>query len=87
MYRAVKLIAGVLKQKQQTVDFGSSTGGSGAYSFSCVSNIGLSSDTTGMGGFAGMPDVAKWVLSFLMLTGRLEIFTVLILFTPAFWSK
>ena len=56
-------------------------------SFSCVSNIGLSSDTTGMGGFAGMPDVAKWVLSFLMLTGRLEIFTVLILFTPAFWSK
>ena len=31
-------------------------------SFSCVSNIGLSSDTTGMGGFAGMPDVAKWVI-------------------------
>lgn len=56
-------------------------------SFSCVSNIGLGADTTGMGGFAGMPDIAKWVLSFLMLTGRLEIFTVLILFTPAFWSK
>lgn len=30
---------------------------------------------------------AKWFCSFLMLIGRLELFTVLILFTPFFWSK
>lgn len=56
-------------------------------SFSCVSNIGLGIDSQNGGGFYMMPAAGKWVLSFLMLTGRLEIFTVLILFTPAFWSK
>ena len=30
---------------------------------------------------------AKWVCSFLMLIGRLELFTVLILLTPLFWKK
>ena len=34
-----------------------------------------------------LPDVGKWVLSILMLIGRLEIFTVLLIFTPAFWRK
>lgn len=34
-----------------------------------------------------LPDAAKWILSFLMLVGRLEIFTVLLLFTPGFWKK
>jgi trk system potassium uptake protein TrkH len=56
-------------------------------SLSCVSNIGLEADTAHIGGFSAMPDIAKWILSLLMLTGRLEIFTVLILFTPAFWTK
>jgi trk system potassium uptake protein TrkH len=37
------------------------------------------------GNYAGLPDAAKWVLSFLMLLGRLELFTVLVLLTPAFW--
>jgi trk system potassium uptake protein TrkH len=32
-------------------------------------------------------DFQIWVLSFTMLAGRLELFTVLILFTPAFWRK
>ena len=39
------------------------------------------------GSFAELSDVAKWILSFLMLVGRLELFTVLILFTPGFWKK
>ena len=34
-----------------------------------------------------MPDAGKWILSFFMLVGRLEIFTVLILFSPNFWKK
>lgn len=55
-------------------------------SFSCVSNTGLSA--AGFGdSFAIVPDAGKWVLSLLMLTGRLEIFTVLLLFTPGFWNR
>lgn len=34
-----------------------------------------------------LPDAAKWLLSFLMLLGRLELFTVLLLFHPDFWKK
>jgi trk system potassium uptake protein TrkH len=35
--------------------------------------------------FASIPDPAKWVCSFLMLVGRLEILTAYVLLTPAFW--
>ncbi len=37
--------------------------------------------------YSGIPDVTKWVLCFAMLLGRLEIFTLLVLLTPAFWRK
>lgn len=37
--------------------------------------------------FAHIPAFGKWYLSFLMLLGRLEIFTVLIVLTPAFWRR
>ncbi|WP_282341078.1 MULTISPECIES: TrkH family potassium uptake protein [Pseudomonas] len=37
------------------------------------------------GNFSSLPDAAKWMLSFGMLLGRLEIITVLVLLTPAFW--
>ena len=37
--------------------------------------------------FANVPDIGKWVLSLLMLMGRLELFTILIIFSPAFWQK
>ena len=37
--------------------------------------------------FAWLPDITKWILTFLMLLGRLELFTILILFTPYFWRK
>ena len=56
-------------------------------SFSCVSNIGLVSDTGNTGGLPAIPDICKWILAMLMLIGRLELFTVLILFTRAFWTK
>ncbi len=56
--------------------------------FSCLSNTGLGAGITGYGGsYEMLPDAAKWLLSFLMLTGRLEIFTVLLLFAPSFWRK
>jgi len=37
------------------------------------------------GNFASLSDTAKWLLSFGMLIGRLELFSVLVLFSPAFW--
>lgn len=37
--------------------------------------------------WSDLPVLAKWIASFLMLIGRLELFSVLILFSPAFWSK
>ena len=37
--------------------------------------------------YAWIPTPGKWFLSFLMLLGRLELFTVLIIFTPTFWRK
>ena len=53
-----------------------------------VSNIGPGlGDVVGpAGNFASLPDMAKWLLSLGMLMGRLEIITVLVLFTPAFWK-
>ena len=37
--------------------------------------------------FSAVPPIGKWVLSVLMLLGRLELFTVLMLFTPFFWKR
>jgi trk system potassium uptake protein TrkH len=37
--------------------------------------------------YAGIPTSGKWILMFCMLTGRLEVYTVLILFVPRFWRK
>ena len=56
---------------------------------SCVSNIGpsLSNDIGANITWSGMPDYIKWALSLLMLMGRLEIMTVLVLFTPSFWRE
>ncbi len=53
----------------------------------CFSNYGPGSGITGpSGNFDAIPDAAKWLLSFDMLVGRLEIFTVILLFTRGFWQ-
>jgi len=55
---------------------------------SAISNTGLGTDITGLGGnFSLIPAGGKWLLSFVMLVGRLELFTILLLFFPAFWRK
>ena len=57
-------------------------------SITCLSNVGPGLGLTGpAGNFSFVPDSGKWLLSFLMLVGRLEIFTVIILFSPSFWKK
>ncbi len=37
--------------------------------------------------YAGLNDFQTWVCSFAMLLGRLELFTLLVVLTPAFWRK
>lgn len=53
-----------------------------------LGNIGPGIGKVGpMDNFAWLPSGAKWFLAILMLIGRLELFTVLILFTPYFWRR
>lgn len=53
-----------------------------------LGNIGPGLGTVGpMDNFYHLPAFGKWFLSFLMLIGRLELFTVLVLFTPSFWKQ
>lgn len=53
-----------------------------------LGNIGPGLGAVGpMDNFYNLPVFGKWFLSSLMLIGRLELFTVLILFTPSFWKR
>ena len=56
---------------------------------SCASNVGptLSLDIGPSMSWAVLPATVKWLLSLLMLMGRLEIFTVVVLFTTSFWKE
>lgn len=52
----------------------------------CLSNIGPGLGLVGpVDNFSPLTTFAKWILSFLMLLGRLEILTLVVLFTPVFW--
>ncbi len=55
---------------------------------SCIGGVGPGLGRTGpSGNYEFLPDLSKWVLGFLMLVGRLELFTVLVIFTPHFWRN
>jgi len=57
-------------------------------SVSCMGNVGPALGAHGpAGSYSEIPAFAKWYLSFLMIVGRVELFTALILFTPVFWKK
>jgi trk system potassium uptake protein TrkH len=54
----------------------------------CVNNFGPGLGVVGpANNYQGLTDFQTWVCTFGMLIGRLEIFTVLILFTPQFWRR
>jgi trk system potassium uptake protein TrkH len=60
----------------------------GAAVVACLANIGPGLGTVGpTDTFAQVPGFGKAVLIFCMLMGRLELFTVLVLFVPSFWRK
>jgi trk system potassium uptake protein TrkH len=66
------------------LDFESAIGSTAA----TLGNIGPGLGMVGpVGNYAEIPIIGKWFLSFFMLLGRLELFTVLIIFSPSFWRK
>ena len=56
---------------------------------SCVGNVGptLGTEIGPTMSWSELPDIAKWFCSLMMLIGRLEIFSVLVILTPAFWKE
>ncbi|HEY5604129.1 MAG TPA: TrkH family potassium uptake protein [Gammaproteobacteria bacterium] len=52
----------------------------------CINNLGPGLGEVGAH-YGNVNDTAKWILSFAMVLGRLEIFTLLVLFSPDFWRK
>ncbi len=84
MFYMALFIAGIIVMSALGLDFVSAAGSVAA----TISNIGPGLGSVGpTDNYAHIPVLGKWFLSFLMLVGRLELFTVLILFSPAFWRK
>jgi trk system potassium uptake protein TrkH len=52
----------------------------------CINNLGPGLAEVSVT-YGQLPAAAKWILCFAMLLGRLEIFTLLVLFTPMFWKR
>jgi trk system potassium uptake protein TrkH len=52
----------------------------------CINNLGPGLGAVGAN-YSEISDVAKWVLVFAMLLGRLEIFTLLVILSPSFWRR
>jgi trk system potassium uptake protein TrkH len=77
-------VAGVVFMTLLGLDFLSSLGAVAA----TIGNIGPGLGSVGpTGNYAQIPMVGKWILSFLMLVGRLEIYPVIIFLTPTFWKE
>ncbi|MCK0123615.1 TrkH family potassium uptake protein [Gelidibacter sp. F2691] len=80
----LSFIVGALGFSFFDIDFKSSVG----LAASSLGNIGPALGEFGpVNNYAALPPLAQWWASFLMLLGRLELFTVLILLTPFFWRN
>ena len=77
-------VLGVIFMGALGLDFESAFGSVAA----TLNNIGPGLGSVGpTENYAHIPDIGKWFLSFLMLAGRLEVYTVLVLFTFSFWKR
>ncbi|SEQ06203.1 trk system potassium uptake protein TrkH [Hyunsoonleella jejuensis] len=80
----LSFIIGALVFSMFQLDFESSIG----LAASSLGNVGPALGDFGpVNNYAALPPLAQWWASFLMLIGRLELFTVLVLFTPFFWRN
>ena len=70
------------------IAFGIDNTNSITITLSCLGNVGptLGLEIGPTMSWSQLPVFAKWMCSFLMLVGRLELFSVLVIFTPAFWK-
>lgn len=86
-FTAVYLLAMIVSTGIITM-FGYTFGDSLFMTASCIGCNGLGYGATGAGGtFAALPVAVKWLLTAVMLVGRLELFTFLVLFLPSFWKR
>ena len=53
----------------------------------CINNVGIYFGPESLQGIAPFSDFSTWILSFVMLIGRLEIFPMLLAFSPSTWAK
>ncbi len=86
VFFVILFIVGSLIMAAMGLDFMTAVGSVAA----TLGNIGPGIGAVGPGdpqNFAAIPTGGKWFLSFLMLLGRLELFTVLMLFSPFFWRE
>ena len=80
----LSFIIGSLGFSMMQIDFESAIG----LAASSLGNVGPALGDFGpVNNYAALPPIGKWWASFLMLIGRLELFTVLILLTPFFWRN
>jgi trk/ktr system potassium uptake protein len=80
----LSFVIGALGFSMLGLDFESAVG----VAASSLGNIGPALGDFGpVNNYASLPNIGKWWSSFLMLIGRLELFTVLILLTPFFWRN
>ncbi len=80
----LSFIVGALGFSIMSIDFESAIG----LAASSLGNVGPAIGDFGpVNNYSALPSIGKWWAAFLMLIGRLELFTVLILLTPFFWSN
>ncbi|WP_323758152.1 TrkH family potassium uptake protein [Roseivirga sp.] len=78
------MIVGVILLSTMNIDFDTAFGAVAT----TLGNVGPGIGNVGpLDNFYNIPAPGKWLLSFLMLLGRLELFTVLMLLSPYFWKK
>jgi trk system potassium uptake protein TrkH len=84
LFYAIIFATGTFVMSAIGLDFQTAIGAT----ISSLGNIGPGIGHVGpVDNFAQIPPIGKWVLSFLMMLGRLELFTILVFLSPGFWKK
>jgi trk system potassium uptake protein TrkH len=82
-YLSIAVIAGAI-----VAGFGYDLPTAMSAAFTAIGNVGPGLGSVGpTDNFAHFPSAVKLVLSFCMITGRLEVFTVLVILEPHFWRR
>ncbi len=84
LFYVLIFVAGTIIMSAIGLDFETAIGAT----IASLGNIGPGIGHVGpIDNYAAIPDIGKWVLAFLMMLGRLELFTVLVFLSPGFWKK